>query len=464
MEVDITAPWARNALVALGATLISTFAATANAQFGNLRPPVFGPPNQATVPATNASWSFRTGIEERFRFEDMDNLVDHSDDTADKRVQYRFRTRLWASGDVGRFLSFGVMLNNESKGQSEPSMPLTLDETILESAWVTLAPSRRVSFKIGRQDINKAEGFIWRDGTPGDGSRTDYSNAIVASFGLSKNSTLELIAASNPATDTYLPVIHDQGRRLIEWDEQITGVYFTKSAKPGSTFEAYYFHKRESNDPRPQTNPLYRPNREINTVGMHGRSSGGTAWSTWYDAAYQFGTQGTDTNVKAWALAFGAERRLNGGWKPTLRTAYTALSGDSPDTTTVEGWDPLVSRWPMYSDAFLYSLGPEAGNAYWTNLKFFKAELALTPSNKSAFRMTYYWLSAFHPVPWSPEIFGSGTSRGGLFQTRLDLTVNSHFRGYVQYERLSPGEFYSHGSPSSFLRVELVASWSHRWH
>jgi len=41
----------------------------------------------------------------------------------------------------------------------------------------------------------------------------------------------------------------------VEWDEQIVGVYLTKSARPGSSFETYYFHKRESDDPRPATNP-----------------------------------------------------------------------------------------------------------------------------------------------------------------------------------------------------------------
>jgi hypothetical protein len=455
-------PIARSALrqrwdrAALTAGLILAAAAVSSAQSA-------GAPTQASVAPVPEPWSVQAGVEERFRFEDWNNLADHSDAAADRRVQWRFRTRVWAAGRLWPGVAFGVVLDNESKGQGEPRAPLTLDETVFESLWLTLTPHQRVSIKVGRQDLSKADGFIWRDGTPGDGARTDYVNAIDASVAVAPKATVELIAASDPVYDTYLPVIHDQHRRLIEWDEHLAGLYYTDRRRQGLELDAYYFFKREAHDTRAQSHPQFQPDRDINTIGIHLRQSAGSAWSVGGDLAAQFGTQAPDTPLRAWAGALLVQRRLTAPWAPVLRAGYTALSGDSPATAAAESWDPLVSRWPMFSDALVLTLGPEVGNAYWTNLGLLKAEAAVSPTARTGVRATYYRLSAFHPFRGSPAVFGTGTNRGDLFQTRLDVTLNARLRGYVLYEHLSPGDFYSQRAPGHFFRVEVTASWQHEW-
>lgn len=429
----------------------------------------------AAAPAPS-SWGLRAGVEERFRFEDWDNIVDHWDGAADRRVQWRFRTRLWATGEAWQHLSFGVMLTNESKGQGEPRAPFAMDETIFEALWVAVTPRPGVTVKIGRQDLNKADGFIWRDGTPGDGARTDYANVLDASFVVSRTrpsgvsstpprvSTLEVIVASDPVYDTYLPIIHDQHRRLVEWDERLAGVYYSDRRRPGLDVDAYYFFKREANDRRPPTNAQFQPDRDLNTVGVHVRQQAGSGWGAWGDVAVQFGTQAPDTPVRGLGGSAGVQRQLRTAWAPTFRASYMGLSGDSPGSATIEGWDPLVSRWPLVNETLVYAFGPEHGNAYWSNLGVLKAEATVAPSPAIGMRAAYYKLTAFHAFNGSTSVFGSGTDRGHMLQARLDATLNARLKGYLLYERLWPGDFYAHRDPSHLLRVEFTASWQRRLH
>ncbi len=37
------------------------------------------------------------------------------------------------------------------------------------------------------------------------------------------------------------------------------------------------------------------------------------------------------------------------------------MSGDDPSTDDNEGWDPLFSRWPKWSELYIYSLATEGG-------------------------------------------------------------------------------------------------------
>jgi hypothetical protein len=52
------------------------------------------------------------------------------------------------------------------------------------------------------------EGFLIFDGTPGDGSRTFFFNAIRARWFIPKNHTLDFVFISNPKTERYFPIIH----------------------------------------------------------------------------------------------------------------------------------------------------------------------------------------------------------------------------------------------------------------
>jgi hypothetical protein len=419
-------------------------------------------PDTGAAPRQSAA-TLEAGVEERFRYEHFNNLADHSAATPDERLQWRFRTRVWAIGTLGDHVAFGVGLSNESRGQGVPRVPLTLDETVFSALWVDLRPHPRMTLRLGRQNVMKGDGFIFHDGTPGDGARTEYVNGLDATIHVARNATLEAIAAWDPSYDTFLPVIHDQHRRLIEWEERLAGVYYTDARKPGLLWQAYYLFKREQHDDRPPTHPQFQPDRSLSTFGGRLERARGTTWTLFGEWAAQVGTQVPDTPIRAWGGMAGVQRRFSVPWSPAVRLAYTALSGASDSTNVIGGWDPVLGRWPLWSEAIVQALIPEVGVAYWTNMGLLKGEVLLTPSSRTGARATYYHLTAFHPFQGTPLVFGSGTTRGDLFVARFDVLLNARLRGHVLYERFLPGSFYVGHAPGYLFRVELLAAFQHRW-
>ncbi len=407
--------------------------------------------------------TLEAGVEERFRYEHFNNLADHSAETPDERLQWRFRTRVWAIGTLGDHVAFGVGLSNESKGQGEPRAPLTLDETVFSALWVDIRPHPRMTLRLGRQNVMKGDGLVFHDGTPGDGARTEYVNGLDATIGVARNATLEAIAAWDPSYDTFLPVFNDQHRRLIEWEERLVGVYYTDTRKPGLQWQAYYVRKREQHDTRPATHPQFQPDRSMSTFGGRVEGARGTAWTLHGEWATQVGSQVPDTPIRAWGGMAGVQRRFSVPWSPAVRAAYAALSGDSASTSVIERWDPVLARWPLWSEAIVQALVPEVGQAYWTNMGLLKAEVLLTPSPRTAARATYYHLTAFHPFQGTPLVFGSGTTRGDLFEARFDFLLDARLRGHVLYERFLPASFYVGHAPGYLFRIEMLATFRHRW-
>jgi hypothetical protein len=440
--------------LALALVLLTVRAATAQPARGTNQP------DESTAPSAS---EFRLGFEERFRLETWDNIVDHSAAAADHRSQWRFRTRAWAALRLGDRLGFAVGLNNESKGQGDPRVPLTRDEAILETLWVDVRPVRRLSVRAGRQNLQRGDGFILFDGTPGDGSRTAYVNGLDASYAFTAKASLEVIALSNPGRDAYLPVLADTRRALVEWDERLAGLYYTDTRRPGLDVQAYAFYKTERNDPRSPAHPQFQPDRQLGTVGVRVARSFGAAWTLTGEFAGQRGVQVPDIPIRAWGGYLNVRHRLAARWAPTILAGCTALSGDAPGTRTIEQWDPVMSRWPKWSESYVYTLGPEVGTSYWTNIALWQAEVTMSPSKRTGLRATYYHLTALHPFAGSNPGFGSGNGRGDLVEARLDFTVRDALKGHVMYERLVPGTFYASRDPGYFFRVEMLVGLQHAW-
>ncbi len=120
------------------------------------------------------------GFEERLRQENWNNLLDFNGATPDKRSQFRFRERLWARFNFsGVELALG--LNNESRSIFVPDTPFIWDETVVETVYAEYK-AKTWSARLGRQNLQRGEGFILFDGTPLDGSRTAYVNALDAAW------------------------------------------------------------------------------------------------------------------------------------------------------------------------------------------------------------------------------------------------------------------------------------------
>ena len=400
------------------------------------------------------------GVEERVRSENWNNLRDYSDASDDATRQWRFRTRLWGRFELGSRADLSLVLNSESRKVADPETRFRWDEWIVEGLSLGFRFGPRWSVTAGRQDLMRGEGFVLMDGGPLDGSRTSYFNAIDVKGRLGRT-TVEMIGISNPREDEYLPVGNDRDRLLVEWDEKAVGAYVTDETWPGTTLEGYLFRKTEADDPRPADDPQRQPDRALGIAGARVVRKLGRGFSVAAEFAHERGTEDPDVPIRAFGgYAFLRKTFEDDPARTTLAFGWTGLSGDDPETGTLEGWDPPFSRWPKWSELYIYSQLSEKGIAYWTNLGMWQAEARISPAKPLAMRLTWYRLSAFHPFPGDPAVFGSGKRRGDMMQVRGDVTLPAGFRGHVLLERLAPGSYHAGASTAWFFRVEAI--WTYR--
>jgi hypothetical protein len=395
------------------------------------------------------------GVEERIRSENWNNIVDHSDAAQDTRRQWRFRTRIWTAVSFGAHVDIHAGLDNESRMQTTPQAPFTLDETILETLYADVRLGKATTVRLGRQDMMRGEGFVLLDGTPLDGSRSIYVNGVDVARQIAPKSRIEFLALFDPFRESYLPVVPDKRKSLVERNERIAGVYYTDARKAGTDLQAYYLFKQTRRN-RDSTQLGLAPDRSASTLGARIAWAIAARTTATGEVAGQWGHERDGAGIRAWGGYVNLRHAFARPWKPTLQGGSIVLSGDDPATATVEGWDPVVSRWPKWSELYIYALVPENGASYWTNLQMWQAEVTCAPTARTTARGTYYHMTAFHPFAGSQATFAAGTTRGDLVQGRVDIVLNRVVKAHVLYERLVPGSFYAGRAPGYFFRVEFT--------
>jgi hypothetical protein len=406
--------------------------------------------------------SLELNFEERVRSENWDNVADFSDKTDDAHHQWRYRTRLWASWCLSTKTMVELGLTNESRRITHPVTDFYPDETIFETFNVSHSFNDQVWVKAGRQNITKGDGFILFDGGPLDGSRTQYFNAINIGYVEPQalaNRHFNLYLISDPYRDRYLPRFDDKKKPLIEMDERALALYYSDTRDANSTLDAYYVFKTQTGDTRARSSVPRLPDRAFHTIGGRVARQWERGWSLAAEAAGQAGVQQPSADVLAWGAAAAVKKAFaRAPTKPSLQIGWTVLSGDDPSTTAYEGWDPLFSRYPKWSDLMVYTLAVERGAAYWTNLSMGQVEVQAAPVSRLKLRASYFSMNSFHAHPGKTTIFGTGAHRGDLFQARADLTLSGNWRGHVQGEYLKPGHFYVGRDAGWFFRVEAIYS------
>ncbi len=399
------------------------------------------------------------GFEQRVRNENWNNIFDWSSSTDDQRNQIRWRTRVWASIPVSSHVTVSAGLMQETNQIAVPRSPWRFDEIAFERAYVDVKDMfvKGLSFRVGRQDVTRGDGTMLIEGNPWDGSRSIYSNAAILGYARGKTK-LELMGIDNPSRDRFLPRIHDRNRLLVEWDEQAVGAYLTHQPNKQTDIEAYWFLKKEIRDTRAATNAQFRPDRHLNYWGALGRRRFGNGWSVVGEATIQRGADHASRNFSGWASDGTIKKTWsNARMAPSVSAGYWAFSGDDPSTSnTVEGWDPLFSRWPKWSELYIYSQLREEGIALWTNTRMSQVEAVFKPWKPLSWRFTWYHMDAFHPFQGSQATFGQGTYRGEMLQSRLDFTINPVWSGHALIERHDPGDFYRGRDSGYFLRFEII--------
>ena len=402
--------------------------------------------------------SFKLSFSERLRLETWDNTIGFDSSLADENTYTRTRTSLTAEWKPFDSLIFVCKITNEFRYYFAPDgREFTIHEFFFDQLYLKAIEPFGLwgSLTIGRQDMRFGEGFVVMDGGPLDGSRSAYFNGARLDINLynvnGEKGTITYFYVYQSETDRLLPLINDRSQMLIEQPEEGYSAYLSCTIEK-RVWDVYYIHKNI------YETAAIKEESSIETLGLRALIplTGGLEFTG--EAASQWGSK-SDNDRKAYGGYFHLDYKTGESFPlPELITlGGIYLSGDDSNTSEWEGWDPLFSRWPKWSESLIFAFIKESRVAYWSNFKSLYAAIRIQVWSDANLNLTYHFIGAGEPAP-SESAFpgGSGTDRGELLIARLNFKITPELSGHILWEHLTPGDFYRSDADSyNWFRMEL---------
>ncbi|MCE5187405.1 MAG: alginate export family protein [Planctomycetaceae bacterium] len=398
----------------------------------------------------------------------------------------RYRTRWSTKSKLSEDVDFNTRLTWEFWGHCDPDDDFTpypffaernydFDEGIFDIFNVQIRNvfDMPLTLMVGRQEIILGTGWLVLDGTPGDGSRTIFFDAVRGTYGISDTTKLDLIYIQQyDDEEEYIePFNHHavQDRRHLtqKGDERGFIFYLTNITDAKQQQELYYIYKNEEPSDWAEHYSPGGQDADIHTIG--GRLAGPITdhWSYSIEGAKQFGDrngrtlQGLGTNDK---LMYSFNDRL----KNEVHVGYEYLSGDDPESSADEKFDTLWGDWPQYQR------GGDLQSYIWT----FEGNLGeVTNLHRVGFGHSFkpcevWTIATDYNLLWADEnTFGDavlgpfgalGVSddsnfRGQMLSGIATYSCCKNFRTHFMLDYFIPGDYYDSpsGDDAYFARVNV---------
>jgi hypothetical protein len=414
-----------------------------------------------------AEMSFKPGAAVRLRHEFWKNIFDQENETKDNRNFFRVKSSIWGDMAFNENARLYARLTNEFKAYTyyyqssnqKKGVSFDIDEVVIDNLFTEFKNlfDLPVNLRLGRQDFlgTYGEGFLIMDGTPLDGSRTYYFNAAQVGWQITDENLLDFVYINDPRDEEFFPVINkkDPIQALNKTDEQGYMLYLKNKSYKNLNLEPYYIYKIEDDEGGAR---LQSQNSHIHTFGAFNKYLF-DPFTLRAQGAFQEGDYGDHQREGYGWYMFLDYSMKEKQYKPVITVGVIDLSGDDPATNTNEGWDPLFSRFPWYSEMYSLSFNGESGLDYWTNLVMYRTQFSLQPTEKIKVALNYNYLKA-HEIPVGTSFAtGDGKNRGQLPQFRVDYAMSKNITTYFTAEYFIPGNFYADTADESlFLRTECM--------
>jgi hypothetical protein len=427
------------------------------------------------------------GADLRLRQEMYDNAVwlDSGNDDHARSFQ-RYRARAWGQAAPTENLKIQGRLMWEGRHYSTLDLPsavphddtyngaLMFDGLTLQADKVAGLP---LSVKLGRQDIILGNGWLVLDGTPFDGSRTIYFDALRATY-VRGDTTLDAILVANDAKSTL--VLNGKDEDQIEQDERGLILQARHKWSPDTAVEAFYIYK--DNDasggeapPRWYNNGVaagsFADDGHVSAVGARFESKLSEVWSLRAEGAWEWGRRKTrnavgaltsDRDLRAYGLNGRLTRQIGGDWNQRAHLGYEFLSGDDPGTSDNEAFDPLWGRWPQWSELIIYTYATESRIGEITNLHRLNLGWAAKVHPKADVSLDWHALFADENTKCGTGGYSCDDNfRGHLLTGWIRSKFDKMVSGHLVAEYFMPGDYYE--SPKNdnawFFRAEINLTW-----
>ncbi len=386
----------------------------------------------------------------------------------------RTRPRLWAQYQITDNTLVRARFTNEFRKWYRPAARDQYEfpsETMVDNLYLDIRgmAGGSLDLRIGRQDLIYGTGKIILDGTPGDGSRTIYFDAVKATWKGFSNMTLDLLGlycfAENPllinGEDINLTNLTGQDVNM-EADELGVGVYLRHEGLKGNwPFEAYYLFKQEAEFTLVGGDK--HPSVEYSTLGVRIMPRFSERLTGNLEMAYQLGSSG-DRDLSGYMLDAKVNMELGavGRLQPRLSAGLYVLSGNDPATADDEAWRPPFARWPQNSELYIYAYAADRSSvADWQNLVLPYLECSTPLGGKITSTALVGHMSAMEKDGPDP----TGRARGLLLTwwNRFNLAEGlvlerDAISGHLLLETVRPGSYYTVDDASTWVRWEFIYS------
>ncbi len=365
---------------------------------------------------------------------------------------FRIKTSIGLKTDFNETFSTYIRMMNENRpyiyNMPGKSSVYNINEFIFESLYfdVNNLFNQTLDIRVGRQNLFYGDGFLVWEGTPGDGSRSIYFNAVKFTV-KTEPVTVDIIGHSGTKYEQYLPVFNqtNPATKLNLSGEQSAMVFVKSKLSDKVYIEPYYIFKSEE--------VSYYEN--INTLGNYIKYKN-NLWTVKGQIAGQSRNNYAGTGFAFAGYGFAEREKVF--FNDTLIFGAMYLSGNNKDTNVNEGWNNLYGRGMfIWSDLLCFLYLPETGDiGYWTNLQMYQLQYKLKLSDKICVSATHALLYANETVTGTQ--FGEGKERGSLTLAEFVYQFNKNIRFLVYGEYFRAGNFYNNDKlkNGSFLKTELT--------
>lgn len=320
---------------------------------------------------------------------------------------------------------------------------------------------------VGRQDFSFGDSWLISDGTPLDGPRTFYFDAVRATIELDRiKSTLDVIFLDQAGkSDARVPVLFGDSKYVIEQDERGVIAYLRNKSIEQTLMDAYFIYKHDKAVlPAGDTGEVYafgsRLARNFNT-NVAGRIEG----------VYEFGRRANTVmfpnqhvSLSAWGLNSRLTCSFRDRSKNLLWLGYEMRSGSDVHDPARHQFDPLWGRWAQFSELFPDELDRPSDRA---NLHRINLGYQIEPAAGLLLQAGYNAIFAYAgrksgTLGYSED----GDFKGHLMTLLLRYDFNRYWSGLILGEYFIPGDYYavpagggplsSRDDPASFLRVQML--------
>jgi hypothetical protein len=302
------------------------------------------------------------------------------------------------------------------------------------------------------------DGWLVLDGTPLDGARTTFFDAIRGTYEIKDiQTTVDAVYIDQQAdSDWLVEPYNDQERRLMEQDERGAILWLTNKSLDKTEINAYYIYKNDMKTRDHTGTPA-----DIHTYGARVNKEFDKNWRARAEIAQQLGHKDY-TDICAMGFNSRLSYFVNDELNNNFRLNYEYLSGDRPGTETNEQFDPLWGRWPQFSELLAYTVALENRPGETTNLHRVGMGWSCNPAKPLELATDYHLLfrdqNSYHGRPYFED---SDCFRGQLLTAVLKYKFTEHISTHLWGEFFFPGDFYSdaYNETAAFLRYELIFTW-----